>query len=425
MTQARASLADWLARLEQISPQEIVLGLERVQVLIERLALRTPDTTFLIGGTNGKGSSVAMTTALLRAIGKTVGTYTSPHILRYNERICVDGEALPDDEIVDAFARIEAVRGDIPLTYFEFGTLAAMLAFTARGVEAAVLEVGMGGRLDAVNAFEPTASLITNIALDHCAWLGNDVESIAVEKAGIMRAGKPVVFGSVDRPRAIAATADSLGADLWAAGRDYRWQYRDELWDWTSSERSWTGLQPPGLGGAVQTGNAAGVLCLFAAAGLGDQLNTDLINTALTSLSLPGRMQSINAERNWLLDVAHNPAAAEALAASLSERPFDGKTLALFAMLDDKDVAACVRPLAPHVDQWIGFTAQSPRAIPAHELARRVANASGAACLEARSPAAAMAFASEHATTNDRILVTGSFFSVSPVLKALELYSRR
>ena len=240
-----------------------------------------------------------------------------------------------------------------------------------------------------------------------------------------MRSGKPAVFASIDRPQAIQATADALGAKLWAAGRDYTWECHDACWDWTSKTRSWKGLQPPGLPGSAQTGNAAGVLCLFEAAGLGGLLDTGLINAAWSSLSLPGRMQSISAERNWLLDVAHNPAAAEALAASLLEQPFAGKTIAMIAMLDDKDVEACVRPLAPIVDQWIAFTAQSPRAIPVRELARRIANASGTACLEAVSPEDAMAFASEYSTLEDRILVTGSFFSVSPVLKALELYSRR
>ena len=200
-------LDEWLARLETYSPQEIDLGLERVELLLDRLALDLPNTVIHVAGTNGKGSSVALLEALLRTTGKRVGCYTSPHLNRYNERIRVDGCDVADSEIIAAFEEVEARRQDVPLTYFEFGTLAALLVFAEQQVDIAVLEVGLGGRLDAVNAVEPTASLITNISLDHCDWLGNNVEDIAREKAGIMRSNKPVVFAAPDMPKAIASEA--------------------------------------------------------------------------------------------------------------------------------------------------------------------------------------------------------------------------
>ena len=211
------SLDEWLARLETFSSQEIVLGLECVEVMLQRMDLNVPRIVYLVAGTNGKGSSAAMLESILRRTGSRVGCYTSPHLQRYNERIRIDGVDANDAQIIAAFESIDALRADVPLTYFEFGTLAALHVFAQTDVEIAVLEVGMGGRLDAVNAIEPTASLITNISLDHCAWLGDTIESIAAEKAGIMRAAKSVVFAAPDMPQAIVTSAKSLGARLVAA----------------------------------------------------------------------------------------------------------------------------------------------------------------------------------------------------------------
>lgn len=421
---AGAPLTDWLAWLETLSPNEIDMGLERVVALLQRLPIRPPEHVYLVAGTNGKGSSVAMTQALLLAAGYQVGTYTSPHIMRYNERIVVDGVPVDDARIIAAFEAIEAVRDGVPLTYFEYGTLAALLIFSAAELDAWILEVGMGGRLDASNAIDPTGALITNVALDHCAWLGDDVETIAVEKAGIMRAGVPVVFGAAPVPRSIEDRAAAIGAGLRLAGRDYRFTaHADGTWDWAGRALSFERLPAPGLVGRFQIGNAAAVLALLEAAGPANVLEAARLAAVLPSLQLTGRSQRITAhDREWLVDVAHNPAAADMLASVLADEPCP--TWAVIGVLDDKDVEGLVTPLDPHVDHWIAVAANSPRAIPAAELARRIANRTGRPCLVAASLDAALERVQRDSAENDRILVTGSFYLVGPVLERLGLYSR-
>ena len=418
MSPAGLPLPDWLRRLETLSPNEIELGLERVAEVLDRMALARPARVIHVGGTNGKGSSVEMLRALLSPEGR-VGTYTSPHVLRYNERIAIDGVQATDEAIVAAFERVEAARGAVILTYFEFGTLAALAVFEAAGVDIAVLEVGLGGRLDAVNAVEPDASLITNVALDHCEWLGYDLESIAFEKAGIMRAGRPVVFADAAMPGSIAAQADKLGARLIRAGRDYHWTPRDDgHWSWRGQRVELDGLVAPALRGPVQLQNAAGALALVKALGLDGCLMPASVNAALAGLRLPGRMQAVQREQEWLFDVAHNPAAAAALAASLRQariRP----PVAIIGVLDDKDVEGIVAPLVPLVGHWIALSATSLRAIDAAELARRVANEACKACLIAETADAAIDNAVAMAGPDGPILVTGSFYTVGPLLERL------
>ncbi|MDH3434722.1 MAG: bifunctional tetrahydrofolate synthase/dihydrofolate synthase [Gammaproteobacteria bacterium] len=423
MNMAATPLADWLARLETLSPTEIDLGLERVVQVLDRLALPRPATVLHIAGTNGKGSSVAMLESLLQQTGSRVGSYTSPHVIRYNERIRVNGRDASDDLIVAAFERVEAQRKGAALTYFEYGTLAALVVFADAGVDAAILEVGMGGRLDAVNAIAADAGLITNIALDHCDWLGDDIESIAFEKAGIMRKGEPVIFGARDVPQAILRHADAVQARLILAGRDFDWSREAEHWSWQGQAQRLEGLELPALPGDHQIGNAAAVLALLEAAGFVELLREDLVSESLRQLHLDGRMQRIALQATWLLDVAHNPAAATALADTLRVEDHAGRMIAIVGMLDDKDVEGVVAPLREQVDHWIAVTADSPRAIDAHELARRIANATNAACLVADSLDAAIGRAGELADVDDRVLVTGSFYLVGPVLT--KLYSRR
>ena len=417
------ALSDWLAKLETISSREIDLGLERVVHVLERLALPDAARVFHIAGTNGKGSTVAMLESLLRHNGFRVGCYTSPHIQRYNERIRIDGVEVPDEEIIAAFERIEAVRGDEALTYFEFGTLAALVVFADAGVDTLVLEVGMGGRLDAVNAVEPTAGIITNIALDHCEWLGDNIAAIAVEKAGIMRTDKPVIFSASEIPPAILDCASATGANLLAAGRDYAWQDEGGNWSWQGSAHRFDALAYPSLAGVHQLANAAGVLALIEAAGLEELLTADVISTSLQRVRLDGRLQKVSANGNWIVDVAHNPDAARVLAAALRADEHSGRTVAILGMLDDKDVEGVVAYLENEVDHWIAVTMDSQRAFSATELGRRIANASNAACLIVDSLDAAMDRAQELATDDDRVLVTGSFYLVGPALN--QLYSRR
>jgi dihydrofolate synthase/folylpolyglutamate synthase len=410
-------LNEWLARLDTYSAQEIDLGLERVQTLLQRLDLTLPKTIFHVAGTNGKGSSVAMLEALLLTTGNKVGCYTSPHLQRYNERIRVDGAEASDAQIVSAFESIEALRESVPLTYFEFGTLAALAVFVAEKVDIAVLEVGLGGRLDAVNAVEPTASLITNISLDHCDWLGDNVEDIAREKAGVMRAQKPVVFAAPEMPQAIAEVARSLQANLLAVNQDYRWTVAGEQWSWEGVSHSVQNLARPQIAGDIQLQNAAGVLMLLESAGFESLLDTDVISAALASVSLAGRTQSIAGR--WILDVAHNPAAAGALAATLGAMQQGRAAVTVIGMLDDKDVAAVVEPLNALTEHWIAVTADSPRAIPANELGRRIAIASNRPCWVADSVEKALERAEELAGANDLLLVTGSFYTVGAALVIL------
>ncbi len=400
-------LSDWLAWLETLSPNEIDLGLERVQAVLDRLSLEFPEHVLLIAGTNGKGSSVAMADALLRAANYRVGAYTSPHIIDYNERIAVQGRLADDAEIVAAFETIEAVRADVPLTYFEYGTLAALVVFAQASLDVWILEVGMGGRLDATNVIDPTGVLISNVSLDHCGWLGGDVETIALEKAGTMRGGIPVVFGAEEVPQAITDHADRIGAKLLLRGRDY-------VLD---------SVPQPGLRGEFQVGNAAAVIALLNATGLEAATDAELVTAVLPTVRVAGRGQLIEQDGvEWLMDVAHNPAAAGVLAQTLETEARAGATLAIVGMLEDKDVEGSVLPLNKHVDQWIAVTADSYRAIPAQELARRIANACGRPCQIADSLADAMESARRDASINDRILVTGSFYLVGPVLE--QLYSR-
>jgi dihydrofolate synthase/folylpolyglutamate synthase len=408
MLPAGSPLSAWLTWLETLSPHEIDMGLERVREVLDRLDLRLPEHVLIIGGTNGKGSSVAMAGALLQAAGYSVGSYTSPHIVEYNERIAVGDRLASDDEIIAAFEAIEAVRHEVPLTYFEYGTLAAFVVFAEAGLDVWLLEVGMGGRLDATNVVDPTAALITNVALDHCAWLGNDVETIAVEKAGIMRSGVPVVYGGVEVPDAIVRHADAIGARLLLRDRDY----------------SLDGIPQPGLPGAFQVGNAAAVVAMLRAAGLQSAVDEELVARVLPNVRLAGRGQRIVQDGvEWLLDVAHNPAAATRIGELLSAEPAVGNTIAVIGMLDDKDVEGVVAPLDAHVDLWIAVTADNPRSIPAGELARRIAGASNRPCLIASSLAEALQAARREAADSDRILVAGSFYVVGPVLESLGLYS--
>ncbi len=431
MLHASAPLSDWLAWLETLSPKEIDLGLERVQAVLERLSPALPEHVILVGGTNGKGSSVAMTAALLGAAGYRCGAYTSPHVIDYNERIVVDGEAADDATITAALARVEAARDGLPLTYFEFGTLAAAVVFAEAGLDAWILEVGMGGRLDATNAIDPTASLITNVSLDHCDWLGADIEAIAFEKAGIMRHGVPTVFASTDVPRAITRHAGDCGARLLLRGRDFDYARGTAgRWDWSGADRRLENLPAPGLRGDFQFGNAAAVLALLEAAGLERALDPARVAEVLPGLALAGRLQSIRAGgANWLLDVAHNSAAAQALAralASIGSRGDDtGATWAVVGLLDDKDVDGIVAALDPRIDHWIATTASSPRALPAIELARQVANACARPCRVIERLEDAMEYARREGAGEDTVLVTGSFYIVGPALERLRLYSPR
>lgn len=413
------SLSDWLPWLETLSPREIVLGLERVHEVLDRLDLARPSLVISIAGTNGKGSSAAMLEALLAGGGARTGCYTSPHISRYNERIRIGGQPASDHVIVRALSLVEAVRGDVPLTFFEFGTIAALVAFDSAGADVWILEVGLGGRLDAVNAIEPDASLITNVSLDHCAWLGNDTESIATEKAGIMRASTPAVFGSPNPPAAILTIADKLGALLHVAGRDFGFVENPgsaDAWTWRGQRITLPDLKRPTLPGRMQLENASAVLAVLEMLKMDALLTPEAVNAAFSDVKLEGRFQIVNRKCRWILDVAHNPDAARILAELLGQQVIEGQITAIVGMLADKDVAGVVTPLCGLVDHWISVTVAGSRAESAARLGGKIANECLKPCLIVESIEDALPIAEKSCTAKDVVLVTGSFYLVGPAL---------
>ncbi len=414
-----SSLAQWLAWLETLSPNEIDLGLERVSEVLQRLSLQQPQRVLHIAGTNGKGSCAAMLEAMYLQSTTSVGCYTSPHIIRYNERVRVSGSAVSDAQIVRAFERVETVRQGVPLTYFEFGTLGALCVFDEASVSHSILEIGLGGRLDAVNAVAADGALITNIALDHCDWLGDDVESIGREKAGIMRSGKPCIFAEKDVPASVVTQAQATSAELHVIGTDFRFkQSSAQAWDFFGAAVTLNSLARPALAGDQQLQNAAACLALLESVGDLTDLSTDEINSALAGVSLPGRFQRISRKRMWILDVAHNPHAAQVLASNLQAYFPGSKATCVFGALQDKDVVGMVEKLVPHIGQWIAVEAAGPRSIPSLSAAQIIANQTGSPCRVAPSFVDALELA-QNADLVSPILVTGSFLTVGPALEWL------
>lgn len=405
-----ASLGDWLDWQERLHARGIDLGLDRVRPVAQRLGL-VPSSipTLIVGGTNGKGSSATLASLVLRESGHSTGLYTSPHLLRYNERIAVDGVEARDEECVAAFVAIEAARQDIPLTYFEFGTLAALWLFRARGVAAQVLEVGLGGRLDAVNLVDADAALVTSIGLDHTDWLGPDRESIALEKAHVFRAGRVAVCAEPDAPRAIAGHAAAIGARLRQAGRDFVFTTRDGAWDWWGSGASYTGLPMPGLAGDEQLRNASGVIA--ALEGLRERLAIpeEAVRRALPRLALRGRFERIG---DTIFDVAHNAEAAAALCAKLARVVGARRVPIVMGMLSDKPVEAVCRALGPVAGTVHAIGLPPPRGLAAADLLARASSA-GLTGVAHAGVGEALAAARAEAGPGQLVLVTGSFLTVA------------
>lgn len=414
------TLADWLRWQEQLHPSRIDLGLERVQRALRAMRLdESPFKVLTVGGTNGKGSCTVLLDAICRAQGYRVGAYTSPHLLRYNERVTVNGVEAGDGEFCEAFARVDAARADTSLTYFEFGTLAALDIFRRREVEVAVLEVGMGGRLDAVNVMEPLGALVVSIGLDHMEWLGPDRDSIGYEKAGIYRRGRPAICGDRDPPQRLLRTAGDIGAELQVLGRDFDWYATAGGWGWQAGKMRIENLPPPALPGRIQYDNAASVIALLQGVRAGLEVGEPAIRQGLREAHLGARFERIAGEVEVIFDIAHNPAAVRVLAANLAEVPVAGRTLAVFGMFHDKDAEGVVHEIAPRVDRWFVGGLDGPRGQSAADLTaylRRVAPA--AACSEYAGVAEAWRAASAMARRGDRIVVFGSFHTVAAVLRA-------
>lgn len=416
------TLERWLEWQQQLHPRSIDLTLDRVRQVLAALELppsAAPVVT--VAGTNGKGSVVALLDAMLRAAGYKVGAFTSPHLVRYNERIRVNGRAVDDATLMGSFARIDAARGDVSLTYFEFNALAAFDCLARAHVDVQVLEVGLGGRLDAVNAVDADVAVVTTIGLDHCEWLGPDEESIGREKAGIFRAGRPAIYGARRMPDSIAAVAVACGARLRRLGVDFDFVERPDAWDFVAAGTNRRDLPLPALPGAVQLDNAATALAALAALEPALLVPDHAVRSGLASVQLAGRFQVVPGPVEWILDVAHNPQAAQALAARLDARPVAGRTLIVCGMLGDKDVSAVAAAMAGVPGEWIAVGLDGPRALSAAELASRLRSGLGRpvhACPDVRT---GLELARSRAEPGDRVVVFGSFMTVGPALQWLDL----
>lgn len=420
-----SSLSSWLEHLEHLHPRGqagIELGLERVGRVKTALGLVQNCPVITVAGTNGKGSVCAMLERMLVCAGYRVGLYTSPHLLRYNERVRVNGQDATDEALMRAFARVEAGRGEEALTYFEFGTLAAWAVFEEAGLDAIILEVGLGGRLDAVNVFDADCAIVTGIALDHTDWLGDTREAIGFEKAGIFRAGKPAIVGDPVAPQSILDHARTLGADLRLHGRDFGIGPGSDRSQWLfwSTRGKRGGLAYPGLRGANQLLNASAALAALECLHERLPVSMGAIRQGLITVELPGRFQVLPGRPAVVLDVAHNPQAGAVLADNLSNMGYFPETWAVVGMMGDKDRAGTLQPLLGKVDHWLPCTLEGLRAAKADDLAAVLARLGVTGELPRfASPREAWAYARERAGENDRIAVFGSFLTVAGVLQAM------
>ena len=418
------TLGEWLAYLEQLHPAAIDMGLDRAREVTNRMGLQKPAPRVVtVTGTNGKGSTCAFVASLLQAQGLKVGVYSSPHLLRYNERVQIDGAEVSDELLCEAFAALDAGRGETSLTYFEMGTLAAFWLFERAQLDAVVLEVGLGGRLDAVNLVDADLALVTSIGVDHVEYLGNTRESVAFEKAGIFRAGKPALCGDLNPPHTLLEKAAELGCPLFLRGRDFDLQAAGSVWHWRGQDANGQAIELrdiPLLDLPME--NAALAVQAYALSGLPWQ--PERIVAALAGTRIAGRLD--RRQFNWkgktlnvLLDVGHNPHAAEYLVRRLAQRPITGKRLAVFGLLADKDLDGVVSPLVCAIEQWAVAPLDTPRTRSQAEL-EVVLQGLGASVAAYGSVAAALEAQSEQATAEDEILLFGSFYCVAEALEWLE-----
>jgi dihydrofolate synthase/folylpolyglutamate synthase len=417
-------LTAWLDHQQRVHPRAIELGLERVRAVWQQLGAPMPARFVVtVGGTNGKGSTVAFLESMLRAVGFRVGAYTSPHLVRYNERVRVDGVEAGDATLIDAFERIEAARGDVALTYFEYGTLAALLIFAGASLDVALLEVGLGGRLDAVNIVDADVAIVTTVDLDHRDWLGNDRDSIGREKAGIFRAGRPAVIGEADPPRGLLDEAARVGADLRIAGRDFRIELRESDWSWRGDGVELV-LPHPTLGAPCQHANAAAAIAALHM--LASQLgwHPAAVARGVAEAHVDARLQRFAGPPELIIDVAHNPQAACVLGEWLRVHAASGRTHAVFGALADKDVGGIVEPLRDVVDAWhlAGLDRDSPRGLAAAALEGLVQPSLADIDIAGRHDAVetALAAAFRSAAAADRIVAFGSFFVAAAALRFID-----
>ncbi|HXF44634.1 MAG TPA: bifunctional tetrahydrofolate synthase/dihydrofolate synthase [Burkholderiaceae bacterium] len=417
---ASLGLDAWLERIERLHSRPIDLTLDRVRAVAQRLGIQLTCATFVVGGTNGKGSSCALLDSILRAAGYRVGLYTSPHLVRFNERAQIDGVPADDAALIEQFEAVERARGETTLTYFEFTTLAILRLFQMARLDAAVLEIGLGGRLDAVNIVDADCALLTAVDIDHVDYLGPTREAIGFEKAHIFRAGRPAIVSDPQPPATVIEVARALGSDVWLRGRDFDGHGDRQQWAYTGRAVRRHGLPYPALRGASQLLNASGVLAALEAMAARLPVSQQAVRQGLLTVQLPARFQVLPGRPTVILDVAHNPHAAAALAANLNSMGFFPRTHAVFGMLRDKDIAGSVARVAPAIDVWHVGPTPGARGATAAALAASVRAAAGddAAVQAYATLADAYAAALAGAGTDDRIIVFGSFTTVAEVMRA-------
>ena len=414
------TLDDWLAYCEHLHPKTIELGLERARAVAQRMNLHFNVPVFTVAGTNGKGSTCAMLEAILTDAGFRTGVFTSPHLVRFEERCRIRGVSVDASELIAAFARVESARGDISLSYFEFTTLAILDTLARAELDAVVLEVGLGGRLDAVNIIDTDCAIITSIDIDHAEFLGDTREKIGYEKAGIMRAGKPAIVSDPVPPQSVIDHAAAVGADLWVMGRDFNYEGDKQQWSWAGRGRRYAGLAYPALRGANQLLNASGVLAALTALRARLAVTAQAVRTGLALVELPGRFQVVPGQPALVLDVAHNPHSVAALALNLDAMGFFPTTHAVFGAMADKDLAPMLARMDAIVDRWYFTDLPTPRAASGAQLQadwQAAAHRKEAVSAVYANPMAALRAATDAATPADRIVVFGSFFTVGGTLE--------
>ncbi len=422
-------LVDWLARLESLHPKGIDLGLDRVRVVADRLDLALSASTVVVGGTNGKGSTCAMLDSILRAAGYRTGLYTSPHLLKFNERARIDGVDAGDEQLIESFEAVEAVRGATSLTYFEFTTLAILRLFARARLDAVVLEVGLGGRLDAVNLVDADVAIVTSVDIDHTDYLGTTRESIGLEKAHIYRPGRAAICSDPSPPQSLLDHAERIGADLWRIGQDFNFQGDRQQWAYGGRSVRRSGLPYPALRGANQLLNASGALAALEALVERLPVSQQAVRHGLLTVELPARFQILPGRPATILDVAHNPHAAAVLAQNLDNMGYFPVTHAVFGMLGDKDIAGVVGKLGDRIDHWHVGPTPGPRGTSAAQTAAQlraasVGMASGQSIMQHATLADAYAAARGSAAADDRILAFGSFLTVADVMRAIRTHVR-
>ena len=414
------TLQEWLDWCEQLHPVAIDMGLDRVKTVADRMGLRFDCPVITVAGTNGKGSTCAMLEAVLLQAGYRTGVYTSPHLVHFEERCRVHGESASAETFAEAFAAVEAVRGDVSLTYFEFSTLAILHLMARSNLDVAILEVGLGGRLDAVNIIDADCAVITSIDIDHTAILGKDRESIGFEKAGIMRAGRPVIVSDPVPPQSVIDHANAIGAQLWQFGRDFNFSGDKQQWAWAGRDRRYSGMAYPALRGANQLINASGVLAALEALRQQIPVTAQAVRNGLAMVELPGRFQIVPGQPVLVLDVAHNPHSVAALAVNLDAMGFYATTHAVLGAMADKDLLPMLQRVNPMVDRWYFTDLPLPRAAKAADLQQmwqaQNTRSDTASSIHA-TPMLALQAAMGASDPADRIVVFGSFYTVGGVLK--------